>query len=311
MKILYVKNGSERNKKFQLQTTVFEENGQKFVKKSALCKESLIHLYEMKGNYSRISDTIVNPKVKLAKIVKEDENSLTFEYIEGESFAKRLEKIGNHEEKIKVFVNDYKNFLIDSFKTTTFDAKKLNVDCKNIFGDLDYSILDGEICFDGISNIDLIFSNIIYKNDEIYIIDYEWVFECSLPINYVLYRSSLNHAFIFQPERPAQLHIYKSMESNFIWTYVYKEAFYKNKENYNKTRLNLEEAFKAKDRTINEQEQIIWKKDHDIKYLEKLFYDREKQLHEKNLEIITLEEIVESMRLKNRVKNLAKRLLGF
>ena len=50
MKVLYVKNGNERSKEFQLKTVIYEENGQKFVKKQALCNEAIPHLKKMKVN---------------------------------------------------------------------------------------------------------------------------------------------------------------------------------------------------------------------------------------------------------------------
>ena len=302
MKVLYVENGSERDKRFQLQTMIYEKDGKKFAKKSVLYDEALPHLDNMKENYIKFSQSIINPKVKLAKIVDSDKRSLTFEFIEGVSLAKKFEKIVHDKVAADSFIEKYIDFLKSSFKTTIFDSKKVTDGFRELFGNFDYSVLDGEVCFDGISNIDLIFSNIIYKNDEIYIIDYEWGFECSVPINYILYRLSLNSNIVLKQERFHKL--YKDMESNFIWNYVYKESFYKNRLNYNKNRPNLEQTIKQKNQLISEKEWLIQKKDHDIKQLEELFYNREQQLHEKSLQIISLQELAESMRIKNRIKKI-------
>jgi len=90
MKILYVKNNSERAKELQLKTIIYEENGQKYVKKQASTKEAIPHLKKMKKSYERLSDAIINPKIKLAEIIDESEESLTFEFISGVSLEKKF-----------------------------------------------------------------------------------------------------------------------------------------------------------------------------------------------------------------------------
>ena len=114
MKILYVKNNSERAKAFQLKTIIYEENGQKYIKKQAITKEAIPHLKQMKTNYTKILDSIIDPNVKLAKIIDESEDSLTFEFIEGESLEKKLETTDKKEKK--KLINDYISFI----KNTTF-----------------------------------------------------------------------------------------------------------------------------------------------------------------------------------------------
>ena len=41
MKILYIKNNSERNSAYQLKTLIYEEGGQKYIVKEALSKEAI------------------------------------------------------------------------------------------------------------------------------------------------------------------------------------------------------------------------------------------------------------------------------
>jgi len=88
MKILYVKINSERAKKFQLKTIIYETNGQKFVKKQAMHPDAIAHLKKMKQSYVNLTKSITNKQLKLAKIIDEDHDSLTFEFIEGISLEK-------------------------------------------------------------------------------------------------------------------------------------------------------------------------------------------------------------------------------
>ena len=121
-----MKNNSERSKEFQLKTIIYEENGQRFVKKQALCSEAIPHLKRMKESYTNLTASIVNPNIKLAKIIGETEDSLTFEFIEGISLEKRFNKalkLGNNEES-KV-VSEYIELLKSGFKTTIFDSSTM------------------------------------------------------------------------------------------------------------------------------------------------------------------------------------------
>ncbi len=295
MKVLYVKNGSERDKKFQLQTMIYEENGQKFVKKSVLCDEALPHLLMMKENYTKLSQSITNPKVKLAKIVHEDTKSLTFEYIVGVSLSKQFKQRVKTKEDKKQFIDEYRHFLINSFKTTEFDSLNITDKCKSVFGDLDYSVFDGEVCFEGISNIDLIFSNIIYKDDEIYIIDYEWVFECNLPIDYIIYRLLTVYGLKTKDYIKSQnREICSKIENKFLNDFVIKNGFYLYKNNYLKERYSITQRLLEREQLIQEKNQLLLvkeqqisekleelsEKNHQLKEKSEAIFDKEQQLKE-------------------------------
>jgi len=316
MKVLYVKNGSERDRKFQLQTMIYENNGKRFVRKSVLYDEAMPHLHSMYENYIKLSKSIINPKVKLAKILDKNERSLTFEYIDGISLAKKFNQIIKTEDNINLFIQEYISFLKNSFKTTLFDSKNITDEFREIFGDFDYSVLDGEICFDGVSNIDLIFSNIIYKDDEFYIIDYEWVFESNIPVNYTLYRALLNKSLLANNVQSNLL--YKNIESHFIGKYVCRTSFYQYGKKYGKNRMIVERQIQEKDQLLQEKDQQIQKKELQIQEKEQLVKEKERQIQEKNYQIqekeleiqkqisdnIELIQIAESMRIKNRIKKL-------
>ncbi|VAY87968.1 Possible glycosyltransferase [hydrothermal vent metagenome] len=256
MKILYVKNNSERAKEFQLKTIIFEENGKKFVKKQILCDEAIPHLKKMKDSYIKLTLSIVNPKIKLAKIIDETKDSLTFEFIDGISLEKRFDDAKKQgKDKSNQIIDEYIKLLKTGFKTTTFDSKTMITNkYKKIFGNLDYSKLDGELCFDGISNIDLIFSNIIYKDDEIYLIDYEWVFDLSISVSYISFRSF---------HKPQILH--EQMENNFINNIVVgNNGFYKIQNNYSNSCLNIMQQIQDKDKQIQDKDKQIQDKDKQI-----------------------------------------------
>lgn len=328
MKILYIKNNSERTKEFQLKTIVYEENGQKYVKKQAIHDASIPHLKRMKKNYNRLSSSIVDPRIKLAKIIDETENSLTFEFIDGVSLEKKYnaaKKLNTH--AANEVIDAYIEVLKTGFKTCKFDSKTMVTDAyKTLFSNLDFSDLDGEICFEGISNIDLIFSNIIYKDESIYLIDYEWTYDINLPVKYILYRP----LHMMQQEGEALLEaydvdapIYAKMERNFVDTYVMKDSFYFQRDHYMHKRVNLIEHVHEQEAHIENQklvmltkESIIRDKNRHIATLEKeidvrktIMSNNDEHIKNQEQQILELIEICESMRIKNRIKQIVKKLL--
>ena len=150
MKVLYSKFNSERDKRFQLKTIIFEENGTKYVKKEALNTEALEHLKSMKSNYKKISDTIINPNIKLAPIVDESPNSLTFAFIEGESLEQKFNASLNTDKKMAYeVIESYIELLKNGFKTRIFDHNSMiTKEMKVLFGEQDYAPIDKiSICF--------------------------------------------------------------------------------------------------------------------------------------------------------------------
>ena len=280
MKILYVKNGSQRDKFFQLQTIIYEDNGRKFVKKIALCDEALPHLHNMKINYTRLSSLIINQKVKLANIVAEDKRSITFEYIEGKS----LQSPSNNNE-VAAFIEEYTIFFKKSFKTKLFDSKKLSPDMIEVFGDFDYSVFDGQLCFQGYTNIDLIYSNIIIKDDEFYIIDYEWVFDFELPINYILFRNIYSDIKTFDYIKHYFHETYINMELTFSNNYVYNNSFYEYQKKYLHRKYTINQQIQDREQQIQNKEQQIQNKEQQIQEKEQQIQEKEQRIKDQNQDL--------------------------
>ncbi len=247
MKVLYVKNNNQRSKVYQVRTIIYEINGKRFVKKEAQNKDAINHLKQIKSNYEQLNKSIINPKVLLSEIIDETEDSLTFEYIDGISASTAFDSaIQEGSESRDKFLESYRTFLLNSFETSIFqNSLKGNV-FKRVFGDTNLAILDSKQCFSQVSNIDLIFSNIIYKNDITYIIDYEWVYSCPVPIDYVMYRA-INYQFenksgdFLNSIRDS----YFLMEKHFMETIVHDEtSFIKISSQYRKNSLHMMHIFK-------------------------------------------------------------------
>jgi hypothetical protein len=270
MKIFYVKNNNDRVAEFQLQTLIYEDNGKMFVKKKALSPKAFPHIAGMKDNYLKLSSTIVNPKIKLAEILYQSEECLIFEFIDGCSLKKKMSEANiQGKQEVDYVLNEYFDLLKTGFKTTFFDSSSMVTDrFRELFGEGDYSDLDGEICFDGISNLDLIFSNIIYKEEFVYLIDYEWVFDLNLTVGYVASRALQEYEYLFN-----------KMEKHFLGYFVNdKRGGNAAQQRYLKTRKNI------------------------FHYIA----EKEEEIQDQNKEILRQQDIAQSLRLKNRFKKIFK-----
>lgn len=216
MKILYVKTNSQRSKYHQLRTIIYEEKGKKFIKKEAIREESFAHLKQMKANYEYLKNTITNSDIRLAKIIHESDSSLTFEFIDGVSVEELFNNaIKDGKNSIREFILTFKGTLEKGFKTKLFN-KTCQSEFVDLFGNVNTSKLEDMLCFEDVSNIDLIFSNLIYKNNIMYIIDYEWVYNCSVPIDYVVFRAVNDCLNTYKHNIDSELiDLFNSMENNF------------------------------------------------------------------------------------------------
>ncbi|EKN62794.1 hypothetical protein P9E76_11960 [Schinkia azotoformans] len=179
MHIKSVKYSINRKKCFQIKTTIFEDNGMRFVRKDPFTEESKSHIHQIEKNFHLLKDSnLVHVPPQL------DGNKLIFQYVDGELLETRLYNIlkkGSANEFIKA-VQSYRSILLNENTIDFYETKQFT----DIFGD--GKRFNGMPAFK-VSNIDLNFDNLILSNGKIIVIDYEWVFEFPIPVDYVIYRA--------------------------------------------------------------------------------------------------------------------------
>ena len=183
--IIFSQYSRERLLKFQTETTLYEEKGKRYTKKRALNSEGVTHVKSMYENYILLNEQCKNVKACKAILQK---NEIIFEYINGNTLENLLIKaiINNNEREFFRIIDQYVQ-LVRGLGTESINNFKSNKEFIEIFG-IQFEQEKVEVL--EISNIDLIFSNIIIDdNGEFYIIDYEWVFNFKVPILFVIYRS--------------------------------------------------------------------------------------------------------------------------
>lgn len=180
MKILSVKFSDERSKKYSIKTTILEDI-KKFVVKEAVYPEGEEHIQNIFANKDLLAKTYSGVQICPCEL---DANKLAFDFIKGESLQNKYLKCVENGDKTRFeeLLNIHKALVIGSDDNVT---KFQETDSYNtIFG-------DGK-AFVGakalkISNYDAIASNIIYVENQPCFIDYEWVYDFSVPLDVVLY----------------------------------------------------------------------------------------------------------------------------
>lgn len=163
---------------------IYEERGSVYVEKSALTTESIPHVQSLFNKYDLlvqiyskeniIAPTQVGDKVK-------------FELIVGKSFHEEITSVVM-ERNIPEFlrkVSWYVKF-VDGLSRGEYCEFYNTTEFIDIFGKRQE--LEGLKSFT-VSNLDLIFDNIINSGDSYKIIDYEWVFNFPIPVEFIIYRA--------------------------------------------------------------------------------------------------------------------------
>jgi GT2 family glycosyltransferase len=204
--ILYSKYSNERAERFRIRTDIIEDpEGKKSVRKLPLTQDATAHINSIYNHYKSLDKLYENSKVRINKCYKSDDG-LQFEYITGTTLQEELDDILVHKnyielfEKIKEYISIIESGIYDKIFEPTEEFTK-------VFGNVDLQ-LNLKAC--NISNIDLIFSNIIIQEGKWNIIDYEWTFDFLIPFNYIIYRAlSIYIDTSSQKEQLQSLGLYK------------------------------------------------------------------------------------------------------
>ena len=183
-KIIYSKYSNERDDRFKIRTSILEDKlGNRKVEKFALSKESKSHIENIYRYYKLLSKLCENTKLSVNKCYLM-ENSVEFEYLEGETLEEYLDLLNEKKDYSGIIatIKEYANLINETMGTENFRISK---EFEAVFGDVKFP---NNLKASKISNIDMIFSNIIMK-DKWNIIDYEWTFEFLVPVNYIIYRA--------------------------------------------------------------------------------------------------------------------------
>lgn len=222
-RVIFTKYSNDRNTDYNIRTDIMEdENGNRFVYKSGVSdggKRHIKNMYEASASLQKLfSDSIF----EINKCEQEDE-SLLLEYVSGKTLESILDgylESKNHDAfamLIKKYAQEMKKI-----------AKEKFVPCEEYYRVFGPSAVDAVDCGAIMPcDIDMIFPNINIVDERWIVLDYEWVFNFPVPVDFVLFRS----IYYYLPNREKLLEgidlyelvginnkiydVYKKMEDEF------------------------------------------------------------------------------------------------
>lgn len=197
-RVTYAKYNRMRAPEFQIATRILEveEEGQmvRKVYKEALRPEAYKHVANLQENYEKLSSLQGN--IKPIEILRDTEGRAIFPYIQGESLAKKVDASLGNREKFLAAMHEAMNLIYQDAKEENLIDFNITDTFAQVFKGIDQfeaeeaELLASMKCMK-VSNVDCILSNFIRENQTgtLYWIDYEWVWDVPIPVDYLKYRT--------------------------------------------------------------------------------------------------------------------------
>ena len=193
-KKIYTKCSIERAPRYAIVTDILQaEDGSLLVRKRPYRREAQEHIDHMAKVCAQAEVIYRDSEFSYISCKKQDD-AVDFEYVSGhtlEEIADSCIEKGDAEgavkciDKVVQWLYEYaekKSSIMDDLFNSVFGAVDLPADT---------------LCA-GMGNIDLILSNIIV-GDGYKVIDYEWTFDCAVPVQFIIYR--ILYSYIYGNER--------------------------------------------------------------------------------------------------------------
>lgn len=185
----YAKYNRLRAPQYRICTRIAEGTDGKYVEKKALCQEAEAHIAALPANRRKLldlSDTIVP-----IDVISEEGGRIRFPFVQGKGLIRDINKNIYNIDKLKRSMEDAMAVMFD-FKPQAYVDFVPTKAFQKVFGVEGFSLQTKQrIMSLKASNIDTIFENYMVEEatGKCYILDYEWVFDFPVPVDYLKYRT--------------------------------------------------------------------------------------------------------------------------
>ena len=182
---VYTRYSNERAAKFQVRTDIVAKpDGEKAVYKYALQKDGEAHIRHIARVAQELKENFTCPDILFCPC-KEDGARAVSPFLQGKTLQQEMEDLlaGKQEYQVAELVNRYLTWITEDGGNVPF---AMTEEFKEVFGEVR---LPEHLNCAKVSDIDLIFSNILTDEGKWQVIDYEWTFEFPIPKNFVIYRA--------------------------------------------------------------------------------------------------------------------------
>lgn len=263
--VVYAKYNRQRAPEYQISTKIVRmQDGTRYVKKEALRPEAVAHIGYLSDNRRRMIDILEQKKERdifpcPIEILSNENGCAVFPYIEGQSLAKEVNvQLGRRDAFLaamhQAVESIYGGYLKEPECMLDF---QMTPEFEKVFGayadEEDRKTLSAMKALP-VSNIDSILSNFVRLSDgSLVCLDYEWVFDFPIPIDYLIYRTvyyyyseNIHYIKISEPEFLAdfgitaqQMQLFRRMDDQFQQYAHGRERKYIYTSNYAKKTINL------------------------------------------------------------------------
>lgn len=181
MKKIFSKLTVNRREEFQIETSIAQSGDEKRVYKRALNEKAKAHVNRMYHYYCSSSR-----KEQLCPVHPVRDGEVYFDFISESSMNEALLECLKQKnmEGFQLLLQDYRQFVENSCELCDRPTEHDSI-CEEVFGIANW---DFPGSYGRYLNIDLCFDNILLRNGQKIVIDYEWIFPFGLPVNFVIYR---------------------------------------------------------------------------------------------------------------------------
>ena len=176
-RVLYSKYSNERAKEYQIRTDIAMREGEKHVAKCPLQKEAKVHVERMEEIYHRLTEENGLPEIRFCETWIEDGAAVS-PFVKGVPLQELIIEAmqAGRSDKAKELIRTYVE------RMRAYFAKRQSVARLN-------SSNAGEENACCMTDIDMVFSNILVDGETWNVIDYEWSFVEEIPEDFVIYRA--------------------------------------------------------------------------------------------------------------------------
>lgn len=181
--INFVKYNKTRKERFQIKTTILEEDGTRYVEKAALTVQGAPHIWSFASHYTLLSQQ--HRTLRFCQpMMSEDRCSARFPYLVGETLS---EILGREIEGGKAPLDAVREAMAQIYDVSPECVQPfvMTPEFEEVFG-VSGPIEDSAY---SVSNIDALFENVMVTEDGLFCLDYEWVYACPVPLHFVQYRT--------------------------------------------------------------------------------------------------------------------------
>lgn len=183
--ILFTKYSNERNSKFAIRTQIIcDENGKKRVVKSPLTEDASDHVKKLL-DWEKILNEIYEDTELSMNASRSEGDSVCFEYLEGITLESELDRYLEKKD-IRRFLERVGEFFEILRKAENQKKFVKTAEFSEVFGQAE---LPEKLMCAPVTDIDMVFSNVMIVDGSMQLIDYEWTFDFPIPVNFVIYRA--------------------------------------------------------------------------------------------------------------------------